>query len=222
MTISHTIPFLGRQMQFRVYNIFDPNIKNANPGHLVKTLLPTARGRINGSEKLHTFTGCFQPMIQRLASCQILLLVVALLSPRLIAQTTVVSAASFQPVVAPGSIATVFGSGFSSAAQTASADINGLLPTQLGGVTVDIGGQQCQLFYVSPTQINLLIPASASTGQVAMSITTASGSKMTTLANITQHAPAIFQINGNRGAVTNAANAQLEPVIRSSASLRRA
>jgi uncharacterized protein (TIGR03437 family) len=135
----------------------------------------------------------------------------------LTAQTTVVSAADYQPTVAPGSIAAVFGSGFSSSTESASLDSNGQLPTQLGRVSVALGSQKCPLFYVSPTQINLLIPASASTGQTAMVITTASGSTVTTLANVTQHAPGIFQIFGNRGAVINAVNGQLEPFVISGA-----
>jgi uncharacterized protein (TIGR03437 family) len=74
---------------------------------------------------------------------------------------SVVNAASYLPgALAPNTIATVFGTNlsFGTTAVTAGTLYAGGLPLSLGGVTVYIDGGQCGLYYVSPTQINLLIP----------------------------------------------------------------
>lgn len=67
----------------------------------------------------------------------------------------VVNAASFAPQVAPGSIATLFGTELSGGTASAAALP---LPLSLAGTSVEVGGQPVPLFYVSPRQINLLLP----------------------------------------------------------------
>ncbi len=72
--------------------------------------------------------------------------------------TGVVNAANFAPItnpIAPNEVIALFGSGL--AASTAGA-ANVPLPTSLGGVQVTINGVACPLFYVSPTQIEALVP----------------------------------------------------------------
>lgn len=75
--------------------------------------------------------------------------------------------------VAPDSVATVFGSSLAPATETA----NTLpLPTTLAGVSVKIrdsgGGERAaQLFFVSPSQINLLIPSGTSMGNATVTVT---------------------------------------------------
>ncbi len=73
---------------------------------------------------------------------------------------TTVSSASFGQGSAPGSIATVFGLGLAKTTQVATTLP---LPTELAGTTVTVtrrGGQPqpALLFFVSPNQINLLVP----------------------------------------------------------------
>ncbi len=145
--------------------------------------------------------------------CMLLLLALfSLTSPCIFGQLTVVSAANFAPALAPGSAASVFGSAFtSSSGQSATPDGNGRFPFSFQGVTVTVNSQECQLFYVSPTQINFLIPPNAVVGQAQASITTESGSTLPALASITAHAPAIFQILRSRGAVEDSITGQLEP-----------
>ncbi|NOT64036.1 MAG: hypothetical protein HOP19_27800, partial [Acidobacteria bacterium] len=80
------------------------------------------------------------------------------------AQTiAVVSAASYSPwQVTQGAIASVFGANLATASVAAGdADPRtpGIqLPTTLGGVSLRIGGTAAGLFYVSPGQINFLVP----------------------------------------------------------------
>jgi beta-glucosidase len=68
----------------------------------------------------------------------------------------VVNAASYLANLAPGALATVYGSQLADGT-TAVAASNGF-PTQAGGVTVTVNGVNAPLIYVSPTQINLQIP----------------------------------------------------------------
>ena len=70
----------------------------------------------------------------------------------------VVNAASFAPItnpIAPGEIVALFGSGLAAGTATASALP---LPTTLGNVQVKINGQLAPLYYVTPTQIAVLVP----------------------------------------------------------------
>jgi len=57
-----------------------------------------------------------------------------------------------------GSLATIFGTGFSETAMQAEFGPGGRLPTKLGGVQVYCNGIASPLIYVSPDQINFQIP----------------------------------------------------------------
>ncbi len=77
---------------------------------------------------------------------------------------SIVNSASFQDVpLAPNAIGTVFGTNLSYVtASLTSGDVNGgQLPNVLPGtgVNVLIGGLAANIFYVSPTQINFLVPS---------------------------------------------------------------
>ena len=70
------------------------------------------------------------------------------------------NAASFAPItnsVAPGEYVSLFGSGMSPAGTTLQAQ-SLPLPTNLGGVQVTVNGRPAPITYVSPSQINILIP----------------------------------------------------------------
>ncbi len=71
---------------------------------------------------------------------------------------SIFNAASYAPItnsVAPGEFVTIFGVGLSSVTESAQ---NVPLPTTLGQVQVTVNGRLAPLYFVSPTQINLLIP----------------------------------------------------------------
>ena len=70
-------------------------------------------------------------------------------------QIQIVSSASFADEVAPGSLATVFIAGAVDVEIQAAPDSSGRLPTELGGVTIDIDGRSAEIWHASPTQINL-------------------------------------------------------------------
>jgi uncharacterized protein (TIGR03437 family) len=73
----------------------------------------------------------------------------------------VVHAASYVAVLAPGGIATLFGTNLAGEAVQASSLP---LPRELGGVRVLVGGVAAPLFYVSPGQINFQTPFETAIG----------------------------------------------------------
>ncbi len=68
----------------------------------------------------------------------------------------VVNAAGFGDAIAAGSIATLFGSELAASTEQAPGPP---LPIGLGGARVEIGGVPAPLYYASPAQINLVVPA---------------------------------------------------------------
>lgn len=113
-------------------------------------------------------------------------------------QITIVSGASYQKRVAPNSLASVFGAGLSSTTASAQLDSNGQLPTRLAGVTVEMNGLAGPLIFVSPAQINLLVPADVGIGTANVIVrstnTAATQSGAVEVANI---APALFSLDSS-------------------------
>ncbi|MEI9812560.1 MAG: hypothetical protein WDO18_07715 [Acidobacteriota bacterium] len=91
--------------------------------------------------------------------------------------------------VSPGGFVTIFGTGL--ATQTATAT-SYPFPQSLGGITATVNGKQAPLQFVSPTQINLLVPYST-TGSVA-TIRIAAGSATSNSVDIplAATAPGVF------------------------------
>jgi uncharacterized protein (TIGR03437 family) len=106
-----------------------------------------------------------------------------------------VDSASYVAVVSPTGIATLFGQNLAS---TTASTSGSSLPTTLGGVNVNVDGIAAGLSYVSPTQINLVIPSTvpASSSQLLFSYNggtlAASGTAL-----VQSVAPGIFTANGS-------------------------
>ena len=123
--------------------------------------------------------------------------VVSVAPAQISAVTGTTSMAGYGPIVAPDSIAAVWGTGFSSATSSATGST---LPTTLSNVQVtirDSAGMQftVPLFMVSPGQINFLVPAGVAIGKAT--VTVAQGSTM--LAGnllVSNIAPGVFTANG--------------------------
>ncbi len=113
---------------------------------------------------------------------------------------TSVSAASFEETpVAPESIVAAFG--LPLATQTAVAtDANPNtpeieLPTQLGGTTVEVNGRRAELFYVSPGQVNYVMPAATEPGFASVVVKSGDGTTLSGTVQVAQVSPAIFTAN---------------------------
>jgi uncharacterized protein (TIGR03437 family) len=122
---------------------------------------------------------------------------------------TAVSAATFaeaQPVAA-GSIAAIFGTFAGS--QTAGAGAYPL-PRKIGDTEVLVDGQAAPLFFVSPTQVNVQIPSSQTTGPVAAEVRVGGTSMGRAPINVLPTAPGLFAA-ANADGHANSADAAAHP-----------
>jgi uncharacterized protein (TIGR03437 family) len=81
-------------------------------------------------------------------------------TPAYTAASIVNSATNLADALAPNAIATIYGTDLSYGTDQASSAnlVNHMLPEALAGVRVYVGNYLTSLYYVSPRQINFLIP----------------------------------------------------------------
>jgi uncharacterized protein (TIGR03437 family) len=117
-------------------------------------------------------------------------------APRIDTARAAVNAASLQSPIAPASWVTIFGENLAPAGVSRTwrdEDIvNGQLPLSLEGVSVKINNRSAPVWYVSPTQLNILAPDDTATGAVSVQVTTAAGPSNTATATLAPVAPAYF------------------------------
>lgn len=105
-----------------------------------------------------------------------------------------VNAASFatDKVITPDTIVAAFGTFTTQNNQVYIANTTPL-PTTLGGVRVRIGNTDCGLFFVAPSQINLVIPSNVPDGaSVTMTVTNSNNTTSTGTVTVVRSAPGIF------------------------------
>lgn len=107
---------------------------------------------------------------------------------------TTVNAASYGATVASASLAVAFGSNLATGIYTASTMP---LPTSLGGTTVTVNGTAAQVFYVSPTQVNFVIPAGIAAGNATVSVMINGATVASGTVSVSQVAPALFTATSN-------------------------
>ena len=111
-----------------------------------------------------------------------------------------VSAASFLgPVIAPDSIASAFGEGLATGTASSSTVP---LPTALAGTTMTLTDSRgathtLPLFYVSPMQVNFLVPAAAASGDATVTLSRADAISFRGPVRIAPIAPGLFAANAN-------------------------
>jgi uncharacterized protein (TIGR03437 family) len=115
-----------------------------------------------------------------------------------IASGGVVNGASFLPGIAPGTWITIQGANLS--ATTSSSDFSGSnLPTQLDGVSVTVDGKAAYVYFISPTQLNVLSPDDATQGAVPVQVTTTQVISNVVNAIETALSPALFTFSQQGG-----------------------
>jgi uncharacterized protein (TIGR03437 family) len=82
-------------------------------------------------------------------------------------QLVSVNASNYTPDATSDSIVAIFGNGM---ARTTSAASTLPLPIELGGVSVSVDGKPAGLFFVSPNQLNILVPAGLQPGKAQVAI----------------------------------------------------
>jgi uncharacterized protein (TIGR03437 family) len=110
--------------------------------------------------------------------------------------------------VSPGSWIEIYGSNLATNTRSwGGADFKGVnAPTALDGTSVSIGGQAAFVDFISPLQVNALVPSNVGTGLQQLTVTTAAG--ISAPFNITVNsvqpgllAPPSFSVNGKQYAV---------------------
>jgi uncharacterized protein (TIGR03437 family) len=102
-------------------------------------------------------------------------------------------------IVAPGTFISIYGSGLALAAMQATSTP---FPTNLGGTQVLVNGTAIPVQYVSPTQVNAVLPATLS-GLVQLTVSQMTG-QHTVNVLIEAAVPAIFTSNGTAASAINA------------------
>jgi uncharacterized protein (TIGR03437 family) len=114
-------------------------------------------------------------------------------APALAATNPVDNAGSFAPGMTPGAWVAIFGSNMAATTRTFRTDeiVNGVLPTQLDGVSVTINNKPAAIHFISPGQLNVQVPDDNGAGPVEVKVKTADGSATTT-ATLQPAAPGFF------------------------------
>jgi uncharacterized protein (TIGR03437 family) len=126
--------------------------------------------------------------------------------PPAISSGGVVNAASFQPGVSAGSWVTIQGSNLAGNTRSWGADdIDGsALPTQLDGVSVKIDSKPAYVAYISPSQINVQVPADSAVGPVPVEVSYNGFTSLPGTAQLQAVSPEFFQWSGKYAVATHA------------------
>ena len=122
------------------------------------------------------------------------------------AATPLRDGAAFGTALSPGSFISIFGTDL--AEQLVNAE-HLPLPTSLGGVSVKIGNRFAPLFFVSPGQINALVPFEVSGNVNLHVITGTNGAGNSVAVNLAASSPGIFTLNQQgtgQGAILNSSD----------------
>ncbi|HLK48908.1 MAG TPA: hypothetical protein VKT49_12275 [Bryobacteraceae bacterium] len=111
----------------------------------------------------------------------------------------VVNAASFESIIASSAWISIFGTNLSLTPRTwAESDItDNRLPTALDGVS-EINGSLGYLSYISPTQVNVLVPDDPAEGIVAVLVSTPQGRSEPFAVKKQSRAPAFFSLDAEQ------------------------
>ena len=123
----------------------------------------------------------------------------------------VVNGASFAPAVAANTWTSILGGGLASTTRSwATTDFtSSKLPTEIDGAAVTVNGEPAYIGYVSPMQLNFLIPADIAQGPVQIQVTNNGEVSAAVNANLQSAAPGFFWMSGNKYIVATHANGAL-------------
>src|SRR5260370_10522767 len=116
------------------------------------------------------------------------------------------NAASFSSTsFAPGTIVSIFGTNFATGVFIAPSALNP--PLTLGGASVSVSAAAAGMFFVSPTQMNVVLTKTTPLGVQTLTVTTASATFTTSVTIDVNSPPGIFSLFGTGtrdGAILNA------------------
>jgi uncharacterized protein (TIGR03437 family) len=114
--------------------------------------------------------------------------------------TVVQNAEGGASTIAPNTWVTIKGSNLAPAGDSriwqTSDFVNNQLPTQLDGVSVTMNGEKAFVYYISPTQINILTPPDLASGTVQAQVTTNAGTGSSFTTQAQAESPSFFIFGG--------------------------
>lgn len=131
--------------------------------------------------------------------------------------TSVVNGASLLAGIQNNSWIAIRGTNLSSTTRMweAQRDIaNGILPTLLDGVSVKINGKLAVVYYISPTQLNVLAPIDSTVGPILITVSNANGTSAPYTPSMQRYSPGFFVFGAQGGkyaAATHADGSYLGP-----------
>jgi uncharacterized protein (TIGR03437 family) len=134
-------------------------------------------------------------------------------APCYVASSIVNAASNLNQGLAANTFVTIYGKDLAySTRALAGGDVKGdTLPSGLGGVTVRIGSYNAPLFYVSPQQVNLLLPNNLVTGKYEVVLVRDGVAGPPITINLAPYAPALFQLDENTVVATHADGSLISP-----------
>ena len=114
--------------------------------------------------------------------------------------TSISNAVSGSTTLEAGSWVTIMGTNLAAAATTwDTAIVANVFPTTLGGVTVAIDGRPAPISFVNQTQINALVPATTTLGNVKVVVSNTVGSSIPATAVLANFSPGLFTFPQGQG-----------------------
>jgi uncharacterized protein (TIGR03118 family) len=113
--------------------------------------------------------------------------------------SSVVNAASYTATIAPGGFVAIAGVNLAPTTRSwTNADfVSGKLPTNLSGVSVMVNSKPAYVYYVSPTQIDVIAPADTTQGSVPVVVTNNGLAGASTTGTLATYAPGFFITKSN-------------------------
>jgi len=99
--------------------------------------------------------------------------------------------------VAPDSIAVAVGGALANSTQQSQKLPNGTFPTNVGGTTVTVNGRAAQIFFVSPGQVNFLVPPQTEIGTAEVAVTNSENFTSRGTVPTLRPAPGVFTKSGD-------------------------
>jgi uncharacterized protein (TIGR03437 family) len=127
--------------------------------------------------------------------------------------SAVVNGASFAPEIASGGWATILGANFSLTTRTSGSDdyVDDQMTTSLDNTSVSINGKPAFVYYISPIQLNVIVPDDPTVGSIDVQVSTPVGTSKVFSVPKPFLSPALFLFAPDRPAAAHSDGTYLGP-----------
>ncbi len=130
-----------------------------------------------------------------------------------VAANAVANAASYVTTISPGGFVAITGTNLAATLRTWTTTdfVGGKLPTSIDGVSATVNGKPAYIYYVSPSQIDLIPAADTTQGAVQVVVSNNGLASATTTATMATYAPGFFLAKNSYIAATHADGTLIGP-----------